>query len=61
MQYGINIGNDQLLMVNLTVILIVFAAGLIVLVTASLYIAANVSRIAKILEQKQDGQDSPKV
>lgn len=61
MQNGINIGNGQLLTVNLTVILIVFAFGLIVLVVAALYIAANVSRIAKVLEQKQEDQELPKV
>jgi hypothetical protein len=58
MQNGISLGNGQVLTINLTIILIVFAAALIVLVIAVLYISMNVSRIAKSLEQKGSNQDS---
>ena len=58
MQNGINIGSNQVLTINLTVILIVFAVALIILVTAVLYISMNVAKITKALEKKNKDQNS---
>lgn len=58
MQNGINLGDGQVLTVNLTVILIVFAVAFIILVVTTLYICVNVSRIVKILEQKESNRNS---